>query len=136
MFSPGAMLSAARPPSSKQSVTANVQPHDQETRAEITRFESQRFTKVLDSTDLFKRKALRQQGPRFPEIGFHERSGFDLVVRTLDDNTARIEAGRCLQCDELCWVCVTVCPNRANIAFTVEPKELKIQQVKRAGKRH
>ena len=88
---------------------------------------------MLDSADLIKRKALRQQGPRIPEIGFHERSGFDLVIRTLDDATAREEAGRCLQCDELCWICVTVCPNRANIGFTVEPKELKIQQVKRAG---
>jgi len=44
-----------------------------------------------------------------------------------------MEAGRCLQCDELCWVCVTVCPNRANIAFTMEPMELRIQQVKRRG---
>ena len=88
--------------------------------------------KESDPADLIKRKARRQHGPRIPEIGFHERSGFDLVIRTLDEATAREEAGRCLQCDELCWVCVTVCPNRANIAFTVEPKELKIQQVKRS----
>jgi putative selenate reductase len=86
-----------------------------------------------DPTDLMKRRGLREYGPGIPEIGFHECSGFDLVVRNLDDETARKEASRCLQCDELCWVCVTVCPNRANIAFTVEPKELKIQQIKRAG---
>jgi putative selenate reductase len=89
--------------------------------------------KASDPADLMRRKALRQHGPMIPEIGFHERSGFDLVIRTLDEATAREEAGRCLQCDELCWVCVTVCPNRANVGFTIEPRELKIQQVKRAG---
>ena len=55
--------------------------------------------------------------PGSRKSAFDERSGFDLVIRTLDEATAREEAGRCLQCDELCWVCVTVCPNRANIAF-------------------
>ena len=88
--------------------------------------------KSTDPADLMKRKALRGYGPGIPEIGFHECSGFDLVVRTLDDETARKEASRCLQCDELCWICVTVCPNRANIPFTLEPKELKIEQVRRA----
>jgi putative selenate reductase len=88
---------------------------------------------MLDRADLFKRKALRRKSPRVPETGFQERTGFDMVIRTLDEATAREEAGRCLQCDELCWVCVTVCPNRANITFTLEPMELKIQQVRRAG---
>src|SRR5271157_693343 len=92
-------------------------------------------TKASDPADLLKRKSLRQHGPGIPEIGFDARSGFDLVVRTLDDDTARKEAGRCLQCDELCWVCVTVCPNRANVGFTIEPREFKIQQVNRTGGR-
>jgi putative selenate reductase len=90
-------------------------------------------TKASDPADLMRRRARRRQVAAIPETGFNERSGFDLVIRTLDEASAQEEAGRCLQCDELCWVCVTVCPNRANIAFTVEPKELKIQQVKRTG---
>ena len=89
--------------------------------------------KKSDPADLIKRKACRQHAARIPEIVLDERSGFDLVIRTLDEAAARDEAGRCLQCDELCWVCVTVCPNRANIAFILEPKDFKIQQVKRVN---
>jgi putative selenate reductase len=31
------------------------------------------------------------------------------------------EAARCLGCDTLCALCVTVCPNRANVLYEVEP---------------
>ncbi|HAA04531.1 MAG TPA: putative selenate reductase subunit YgfK [Syntrophobacteraceae bacterium] len=89
--------------------------------------------KASDQVDLMKRKAQRRPGPGIPETGFQERSGFDLVIRNLDEATAREEAGRCLQCDELCWICVTVCPNRANVPFTMEPMEVKTQQVRRTG---
>jgi putative selenate reductase len=99
----------------------------------VSGIQASNSTKASDPADLMKRKARRQHVTAIPETGFDERSGFDLVTRTLDEATAREEAARCLQCDELCWVCVTVCPNRANIAFTMEPQELKIQQVKRAG---
>jgi len=33
----------------------------------------------------------------------------------------RAEAARCLDCDALCALCVTVCPNRANVLYEVEP---------------
>jgi putative selenate reductase len=89
--------------------------------------------KKSDPADLMKRQARRGHAARTPETGFGERSGFDLVIRTLDEAAAREEAGRCLQCDELCWVCVTVCPNRANIAFTLEPKDYRVEQVRRVG---
>jgi putative selenate reductase len=52
-----------------------------------------------------------------------------MVIETLDETAAQKEADRCLQCDELCNICVTVCPNRANMGFTVQPTEFKIQQV-------
>jgi putative selenate reductase len=89
--------------------------------------------KASDPVDLQQRKARRLYGAGLPEIDFGERTGFDLVIHTLDEATAQIEAGRCLQCDELCSICVTVCPNRANIEFTIEPVEFKVQQAQRAG---
>ena len=89
--------------------------------------------KASDPVDLQQRKARRRYGVGLPEIDFDERSGFDLVIRTLDESTAQKEAGRCLQCDELCSICVTVCPNRANIEFAIEPVEFKVQQAQRAG---
>jgi len=91
--------------------------------------------KASDPEDLMTRKARRQKGARLQETGLDNRAGFDLVVNTLDEKTAQEEAGRCLQCDELCWVCVTVCPNRANIGYALEPLTLKVQQVKRVGKK-
>jgi putative selenate reductase len=63
-----------------------------------------------------------------PEIGFAERSGFDMVIQTLDEATAQGEAARCLQCDALCSVCVSVCPNRANMEFEMEPVVFTVQQ--------
>jgi len=82
---------------------------------------------------LQQRRALREFGIQLPEIGFDERSGFDMVIRTMDEATAQNEAARCLQCDELCHVCVTVCPNRANMGFTLEPTVLKVQQAQPVG---
>ncbi|OQY25988.1 MAG: hypothetical protein B6244_14445 [Candidatus Cloacimonetes bacterium 4572_55] len=41
----------------------------------------------------------------------------DSIHPPLSEDEARREASRCLNCDEICRVCVTVCPNRANIDF-------------------
>jgi putative selenate reductase len=90
-------------------------------------------TKNSDPAELMRRKARRTYGILAPETGFHERSGFDLVMGTLDEAKAREEAGRCLRCDELCNICVTVCPNRANVAFLTEPREFSIQQIRLVG---
>ena len=86
--------------------------------------------KITDFGELQKRRARRQAGIELPEIEFDERTGFDLVIRTLDDAAATKEAQRCLYCDELCSVCVTVCPNRANLEFTIDPVQFKVQQVR------
>lgn len=86
------------------------------------------ITKSIDPEDLRTAKARRQPGTITPEISFNERGGFEMVIRTLDEATAQAEAARCLQCDEICSVCVSVCPNRANMEFQMEPVSFKIQQ--------
>jgi len=78
-------------------------------------------------------QARRLFGPAVPEIALEKRFNFELVTRTLDDDTARQEARRCLQCDVMCNICTTVCPNRANIAFRLDPVEFTIQSVTRSG---
>jgi putative selenate reductase len=80
-------------------------------------------------------QARRAFGPRVPEISLDQRRDFDLVVRTLDDKSARQEARRCLQCDVLCNICTTVCPNRANIAYPVDPIEFIFYQAARNGEK-
>ncbi|OEU83190.1 MAG: putative selenate reductase subunit YgfK [Desulfobulbaceae bacterium C00003063] len=86
------------------------------------------LAKSVDPEELRSAKGRRQPGIITPEINFSERFGFEMVVRTLDEDTARTEAARCLQCDEICSVCVSVCPNRANMEFQMEPVSFPIQQ--------
>lgn len=50
--------------------------------------------------------------------------GRELLVRKYRRNpptSPQNEASRCLGCDDLCALCVTVCPNRANILYELEP---------------
>lgn len=39
------------------------------------------------------------------------------------------EASRCLQCDQVCSICVTVCPNRANHTWFVKPARIELEKV-------
>ncbi len=89
--------------------------------------------KIFDFGALQKRRARRQVGIKLPEIGFDQRTGFDLVIQTLDEAAAKKEAARCLYCDEICSVCVSVCPNRANMEFAVGPVQFTVQQVQKVA---
>ncbi len=79
-------------------------------------------------------QARRAYGPKVPETPADQRHDFGLVIQTLDEASARQEARRCLQCDLLCNICTTVCPNRANIAYTIDPIGFRVQQALRSGK--
>jgi putative selenate reductase len=72
----------------------------------------------VDPAALEIQRARRIFGPAMAERPADVRIDFELVSGTLSDAEARAEARRCLQCDLLCNICVTVCPNRANIAYT------------------
>jgi len=39
------------------------------------------------------------------------------------------EASRCLACDDYCNICVSVCPNRANFNYVVEPQSIQMFKV-------
>ncbi|HHD56089.1 MAG TPA: putative selenate reductase subunit YgfK [Desulfobulbaceae bacterium] len=51
------------------------------------------------------------------------------VPRPLSKEEAITEAARCLQCDLICNICVTVCPNRANVAVKAEPVTYPVQSI-------
>jgi len=84
-----------------------------------------------DLTDLGIRQAHRVFGPIMPELGPHERLNFELYVKTLTEADAKAEASRCLQCDLVCNVCTTVCPNRANVALRAEPVSYPLQRAEK-----
>jgi putative selenate reductase len=70
---------------------------------------------------LKRTRAQRQEQERPVILPVAQRHSFALVEQTLSDEGARREAGRCLQCRELCDKCVEVCPNRANYSYRVAP---------------
>jgi len=82
-------------------------------------------------SDLRVRQARRVPGPEMPEPGRDRRLDFKLCIDTMTETDARAEASRCLQCDLVCNVCVTVCPNRANVALRAEPVSYPLQRVVR-----
>jgi len=58
-----------------------------------------------------------------------ERKNFNLVTTTLSQEEAMAESSRCLQCDLLCNVCTTVCPNLAFRSFQINPVHYKLNKL-------
>ena len=83
--------------------------------------------------DIGIQQARRVFGPEMPELGPQERLNFELYVKTLSEAAAMDEASRCLQCDLVCNVCVSVCPNRANVALRAEPVSYPLQRAIKSG---
>jgi ferredoxin len=67
------------------------------------------------------KKARRAPPQTVPALPVAARAGFAEVVGSFGPQAAVAEASRCLDCDDLCSLCVTVCPNRANLAYAVSP---------------
>jgi len=79
--------------------------------------------------ELLARKAARMEAQTVPVLPVPARNGFREVIQSFGETEARSEADRCLACDEVCSLCVTVCPNRAHQAFTVPIKTLELPEL-------
>ncbi|MCK9219864.1 MAG: FAD-dependent oxidoreductase [Bacteroidales bacterium] len=77
--------------------------------------------KKMDIGELMRRKSIRKYGISPPETVLKNRLNFNLVMGSLTSDEAIQEASRCLFCDEICNICVTVCPNLANFSYSVKP---------------
>ena len=67
----------------------------------------------------------RIYGSELKTLSKDERDNFKIVNFQLDEETAIKEASRCLYCDEICNICVSVCPNLANYYYEVKPQKIK-----------
>ncbi len=56
---------------------------------------------------------------------------FGVITGELSLGEARAEASRCLDCGLRCDVCVSVCPNRANISFETSPRRIPVYRIRR-----
>lgn len=84
-------------------------------------------------SELTRKRAVRIKGKPIKEKEAGNRLDFDPVTETLTEEEAVWEASRCLYCDELCNICVTVCPNRANIPYRGGKVRFKIPFLKIDG---
>ncbi len=87
-----------------------------------------KLPKGMTPAEFQVKSARRVKGMEIPEIDLGKRKGFATVIRELTEAEARKESERCLYCNDVCNVCVTVCPNRANRAYTVKTGDYKVQK--------
>ncbi|UQZ89699.1 putative selenate reductase subunit YgfK [Deltaproteobacteria bacterium Smac51] len=91
--------------------------------------------RLLDIASLRFKQGRRLSGPQIKHKAPADRLNFNLFTETYTDEEARAEAARCLQCDQLCNICTTVCPNRANLAIPGKKLTQPIQKaVVKGGK--
>ncbi len=86
--------------------------------------------KQVTLPDLQYRKARVKKGIPLRKQPPDERRDFGLVIPVMQEAEARLEAERCMYCDELCNICVDVCPNRANHGYQVKPFAMEIPAAK------
>lgn len=89
--------------------------------------------RVLDIAGLRHNQARRGAGPQVPHKKPADRLNFELFTKTFTEAEAKAEAARCLQCDLVCNVCTTVCPNRANLALPGQNLVLPLQTAMQEG---
>ena len=85
-----------------------------------------------------QKASLKKTGKKLSLADYQRKSAkrvYEEYPLEMTVKNAQKEAQRCLLCGDICNVCVTVCPNRANVSYTIEPKEYSLQKaVKQDGK--
>jgi putative selenate reductase len=90
-------------------------------------------TQVLpsfDTTQLLRKRSLRQWRVHVPHTGIENRHNFNEVVLGYNEQQAQAEAGRCLDCHKYCSLCVGVCPNLALQTWQSDPFEAHLPELK------
>ena len=80
----------------------------------------------IDRQELLAKRTRRKFRVLVPERPAGQREGFDEVVATLTREQAVEEAGRCLDCDRMCSLCVSVCPNLAFMTYETERLDARL----------
>lgn len=84
--------------------------------------------KKIEIPELLHKKSLREPGVSPAESDLWDRRNFNLVMESLSLEESEKEAARCLSCDKICNVCVSVCPNLANFSYSVDPVKYQLQK--------
>ncbi|MEA3392270.1 MAG: hypothetical protein U9Q91_04760, partial [Candidatus Marinimicrobia bacterium] len=68
-------------------------------------------------------------GVELETLDLEKRQLSTLVDLPMSEMDVVIESARCVNCDEICDICITVCPNRANVGYTTKPYDMKIDKI-------
>lgn len=80
------------------------------------------LTGKASAKELLIKKAIRIQS----KINAPSPDGHNQPIESSEQ--AVEEASRCLLCDEICNICVSVCPNFANQGYEIQPVRLELQE--------
>lgn len=80
--------------------------------------------------DLLKRKSKKKIiSNAFLHDYSNVKRDFTEVDHSINENNAKGEAGRCFLCNDMCSICVTVCPNLANITYQITPFQREMNKL-------
>jgi len=68
-------------------------------------------------------------GVQLETLDLGDRTLDALVDQSMSEMDVMIESARCVNCDEICDICITVCPNRANVGYTTQTYDMKIDKI-------
>ncbi len=88
--------------------------------------------KSISDLELQQKAIDREYGISVPKYQSDNQLNFDMIHRTMTKDEVIKEANRCLYCDEVCSVCVYVCPNLANYQYKAAPMNAIAQKVAQA----
>lgn len=95
-----------------------------------------RAAKTLKRKQLTLEDVQHRQARKIPSVGMPHPDGapdFSLVHRRLTDSEAVAESSRCLQCSDICNICVGVCPNRAIVALPTTSFSVPVYDLESVG---
>jgi len=81
--------------------------------------------------DLILHRARRSAASVVPHTGTDARATFAMVAGDLTTDQLVAEARRCLACHLFCDVCVSVCPNRANLSYEATKRDWAVPSLVR-----
>jgi len=84
----------------------------------------------LDTAGLLRRRSLRQWRVPVSHTSLADRHNYKEVVLGYNEQQARSEASRCLDCHKFCSLCVGVCPNLALQTWRTEPLQVVLPELR------
>lgn len=90
-------------------------------RLQFSESKSSNNSTKIELKEYQQKLAKRIYGDGLKTLPLEKRDSFETVIPLLEDDAVIKEASRCLFCDEICNICVSVCPNLANFYYEIEP---------------